>query len=145
MMDRVLARLAGSALLPALTIVLALTHGALAILHAIGLAAPVRRPDTAPESILVAVTFVDSTWWGAVHALVAALLLAGVIARLRTPVVAIIGCGASMAASLVWGVPLVAWSLSVVPPISLTAPVLLLTLAVPTAALCMGAWADRDD
>ena len=81
--------------------------------------------------------------WAALHAAVVALLTVGVLVP-RRPQIAMTGCMLSGAVSLIWAAPLVWWSLSVTPPISLTAPVLLLLLALPVAALTAGAWIETD-
>lgn len=129
-------------LLAGLTLALATTHLGLAGLHLLDLATPVRRPG-APATLLRAVAFVDSDMWAALHAAVVALLTVGVLVP-RRPQIAMTGCMLSGAVSLIWAAPLVWWSLSVTPPISLTAPVLLLLLALPVAALTAGAWIETD-
>lgn len=138
-----LARLARvPALLVTLTIILGVTHAGLAVLHMLRLAAPARKPPIAPDSVLDAIAFVDARQWAAVNIIAALCLIIGGI--MRHPIPALIGCAASVACTGVWGLPLIVWSMSVAPPAPLTAPLLLIMLALPLAVLLAGVWSERD-
>lgn len=138
-------------LLSAIMLVLAVTHAAVGLLHALHLAAPGRRPIPSSESVLQAIALVDAPqMWTVWHVATALLLVAAVVARglpLRRSaqmLVGVVALALSVCSSLIWGVPLLIWSWALDPPGSLVAPVLLVCLHAPIAALCLGAVTEQD-
>lgn len=126
------------AMLTALSAVVALCHGGLALLYVIGRAAPAIDPRP-PVGRMVPI--VEGWWWITVHlASGLALLVAAAMNHWRTGVWAGFASASAWAS---WAILVGIWSWYTVPPVSLTAPLLASGLAL-IGGLIGAAWSERD-
>lgn len=135
--DHLAARLAGTALHLSLTVVLVAVHVAMALLHGLGRATPGATPTLDVGGVDRA-----TAWeaWAALHVAIAAGLVAGLARRHVSPALLVIACHVSAGTSLVWGLPVLLWSIPTQPPASLTGPVLMLVAVLPVGTLSGSAW-----
>ena len=128
------------AALTSLTVALLLSHLIMVGLHLIDRAVPAADPAGAPDWVHAVVLSADDHFWVVLHgAAAAALIVTLAAARFRAL--------AAFWSRTVWGawcVLALLWSLWTSPPASLTAPLVILVLAVPMARAIAQAWTEKE-
>lgn len=121
--------------LVALTAALAGSHGVMAGLHGIGRAVPAIRP-VGDGLWHTASLMADAPYWVGLHGLAAA----GLIISMATHRLRSLAAFWSAFVWVIWCVLILIWSARTTPPVSLTAPIVILILAVPIARVVAAAW-----
>lgn len=134
-----LARHRGS--LASLTVVLAVAHAVMAILHLVRRAAPAILPDGLPAWLDSIVRGADNHFWIVAHLAAGAALATAGIAR-RIPLS--LACYLSSTVWVSWCALTLIWSLHTYPPVSLAGPVMVAILTVPTSQIVASAWVERE-
>ncbi|MGD7790117.1 hypothetical protein ACQCX2_17545 [Propionibacteriaceae bacterium Y1700] len=128
--------------LDALMVWLIVWHLAIAGLHLIGRAVPAIDPDPSTWWGLIA-SHADGVAWPFWHGGLAVALTVSLISR--RPRWSAMTAWLSGGLWVAWGLLLLMWSLATVPPVSLTAPALILLACAPVAFVVSGGWRRRSE